>query len=389
MSKKTLTLVGAVALSLLMTACSPGTSGGQSPSGDDSALIAQAVKNTEANIAGTDRELPTAGPEAVPGKKVWAIACSLQGAGCALPAEGAKAAGEALGWDVKVVDGKLDPSVYNQQIRAAIADGADAIMLFSIDCAVTKGAISEAQNAGIVVFGGNALDCDDEFAGGGKAMFDGYLPWGESMTDYGAYLEGTVGPAIADWVLAKTDGEAHVIQLRQDDLAVTRHIGESFKKRMSECSGCTLVEVPYTSADIFSGKLQAKTVAALSKYPKANVVMSPLDANIPVGVGAAVDQARAAGREDLLLTGQEGNPSAIELIGQGTQSFAVGRPMTWVGWASADTLNRLFAGEDAVDPGIGIGSMDEDHVPDTPVYDGMRGAKAYEDAYRKIWGSTP
>ncbi|QIZ37093.1 sugar ABC transporter substrate-binding protein [Saccharopolyspora sp. ASAGF58] len=378
--------IAAAAAMVLVTACGESDpSGAGGTDADVAAVVEQAKKNIEANFAGTDREMPKSGPKAVPGKKVWAIACSLQGSGCALPANGAAAAGKHLGWDVKVVDGKLDPNVYNQQIRAAIADKADAIMLFSVDCAATKGAISEAHAAGIVVFGANALDCDDKFAGGGERMFDGHLPWGKNLDTYGEFLSTVVGPAIADWVIAKTNGEAFVVELKQDDLAVTRHVGESFRARMAECSTCTVESIPYTSGDIFSGKLQGKTAAGLSKFPKANVVMSPLDANIPVGVGAAVEQARKSGRSDLLLAGHEGSPSSLELLRSGVQNFAVGRPMTWLGWAAADSLNRLFAGEDVVDSGIGIKSMDSASVPDVEEYDGNQGADAYQQNYIRIW----
>lgn len=377
----------AVATALAVGGC--GSSDESSAAGSSTAdaaasdIVAEARENAERNFEGTDRPLPRDGPRAVRGKTVWAIACSMTGVGCALPAQAEVEAGRLLGWNMKLVDGKQDPNVYNQQIRAAAAAGADAVILNGIDCAQTKGAIQAAQSAGTIVYGAAALDCDDEYAGG-EPLFDERLIWGE-YGDYGSFLSGEVGPAIADWVIAETDGNAKVIELREDDSAVTRHIGTSFRERLAECDTCERYEVPYTGLDIVTGKVQGKASAALQKYPQANVMMSPLDVVIALGVGAAVDQARAGGRE-LLLAGNEGNPANLELIRRGTQSFAAGRPMTWTGWAAIDGLNRLFAGERQVDPGIGIGPIDADHLPDGEAYDGNPQSRDYRDNYKRIWG---
>ncbi|MBB4662870.1 substrate-binding domain-containing protein [Conexibacter arvalis] len=385
--------VGVTVAALAFAGCGSGessdsgdSSGASGASGETSAIVREAIANTERNMAGTDRELPREGPRAVRGKTVWAIACSAQGAGCALPARAEVEAGRLLGWNMKFVDGKQDPTVYNAQIRAAAAAGADAVILNGIDCAQTKGAIVAAQRAGTRVYGAGAHDCDDQFAGE-EPLFDGRIRWAPEgePDDYGTFQREIVGKAIADWVIARTDGKAKVIELREDDSAVTRHVGLSFRERLAECDSCEHWETEYTGMDLVTGKLQGKASAALQQRPQANVLMSPLDAAIALGVGAAAEQARLGGRE-LLLTGNEGNPSNIPLIRRGTQSFAVGRAMTWTGWAAIDGLNRLFAGEEQVDPGIGIQPMDEDHLPPGDMYDGNARSAGYQDNYKRIWG---
>jgi len=337
-------------------------------------------------FAGTDRALPTDGPKAVPGKTVWALACSTTAPGCDLPAESFVEAAAHLGWTTKLVDGKLDPSVYNTQIRAAAAAGADAIALFAVDCPSVEGAVKAVQAQGTKVFGVNSLDCDDKYSSGGKPLFDATMVWGADNQSYADYVDSQVGPSVAAWVIDKTEGKANIIQLRQDDSAGTHHIGESeYDTLKSKCGGCTVNVVDYTGADLTSGGVQSKLSAALQRYPDADVVMVPVDAAIALGAGAAVQQARATGR-DILLVGQEGVPSSIQLIKQGQQDFALGRPWPWVGWAAADALNRYFAGAKPVDAGFGFGSMDADHPPASDVYDGNPQSSGYQANYLKIWG---
>ena len=358
-----------------------GSSSG-APSGD---ILTQAKAVTAADFAGTDRALPTTGPKAAKNKTVWAIACSTTAAGCNLPATGLMDAGKALGWNMKLIDGKLDPTVESAQIRAAGAAGASAVALFSVNCAENKAAIQAVQAQGTKVYGVNALDCDDVYAGGGKALFDAAMVWGPDNLGYGAYVDKYVGPAVADWIIATTDGKANVIQLRQDDSAGTRHVGQAEQDQLAKCTGCTTQVVNFTGADLLGGGLQAKTSAALQKYPNATVVLTPTDATISLGTGAAVAQARAAGRK-LILVGQEGVPSAITAIKAGTQQFAVGRPWPWTGWAAADGLNRMFSGQKQVDSGIGFGSMDSAHLPTGTVYDGNAKSSGYQANYKRIWG---
>ncbi|MFF5229941.1 sugar ABC transporter substrate-binding protein [Dactylosporangium sp. NPDC000521] len=387
MSMSRLRLFAAVvALGAVLAGCAeadPSQRAGQTTD----AVLDEARALVAANFAGTDRDLPASGPAAVRGKNVVALACSATAPGCALPAQGFLDAAAALGWTARLVDGKLDPSVYNTQIRAAATAGADAIALFGVDCAAAEGAIRSAQEAGTLVFAGNALDCNDTYAGGGKAIFDGNLIWGPEGTDYGTFLDEHVGPSIAAWVIAATDGKAKILQLRQDDSATTRHTGESEFKALSKCGGCEVNTVPYTGADLLGGKLQAKLSAALQRHPDADVVMVPADAAISLGVGAAVEQARAGGRK-ILLVGHEGVPASIKLIKSGQQSFALGRPWPWTGWATADAMNRHFAGAKQVDPGFGFGAMDAEHLPGGDVYDGNPDSVGYQDNYRRIWGAS-
>lgn len=378
--------VGTVMVLGLAACGGSGTSDGAADGGgDSSAVVTEAKANVERNYAGTDRTLPTAAPEPPADKSVWVIVCSTSAEGCAEPGKGVVEASEALGWSAKLVDGKLDPGTFNSSIRSAVAAKADAIVLVSVDCALTKASIEAAQEQGVLVGGLYALDCDDEYAGGGDPLFDFELTYGDGQ-GYGDFLGGEYSASIADYAIAKTDGKAKVVAVRQNDVASVRHVGDGFVDRMKDCSTCEVTSVEITNADLLGGKIQGKVQTALTQNPDADVVFAPYDASISLGVAAGV---KASGRDgQILLVGGEGLTPNIEMIASGSgQDFAAGAPARWAGWAATDELIRAFAGEPMVDEGIGVLSIDADHnLPTkTSFYDGNP-ASDYESNFRSIWG---
>jgi ribose transport system substrate-binding protein len=348
-----------------------------------SGMVAEARAAVERDYVGTDRPLPKTGPKAVKGKSVWVMPCSAAAAGCEGPAQAAVQAGTALGWKMTLVDGKLDPNVYNSQIRAAIAAKADAIILIAVDCSLTEASLQAAHRAGVKVYGVYSLDCN-QAGGTGKPLFDAQISFGNES--YPGYIN-SYGKAIADYVIAKTDGKAKVIMMREDDTAVVRLANDSFENELKKCTSCVLTTVNFSGQDLVGGQLQTKTTAALTQHPEANVVMAPYDASILLGIGPAVAQAKAQGHK-LILTGVEGLAANIALIKSGTQDMISGMPSQWIGWAGADGLNRLFAGDPQADAGIGIQIIDATHpVPTkTPFYDGNAKSAGYRANYTRIWG---
>jgi ribose transport system substrate-binding protein len=316
---------------------------------------------------------------------VWILSCSQAAPGCAVPATAAVAAGNALGWHMKVLDGKFDPATWNTLIRSAAAAKPDALILDAVDCAATQASLDAAKQAGVKIFGFYSFDCNDRYTGG-KPMFDASLDVGGS--DYANFVENTFAKAQAAYAVAKTGGKANIIQFYETDVAVAHHIGDGYDHWIKAwCSSCTINKVPFTGADLISGKLQEKASAALTRYPTANVVAAPYDATILLGIGPAVAAAKASGRK-IILTGGEGLAPNIALIKKGLQDFAAGVPTGWVGWASIDGVSRMLDGQPQVDEGLGNGAVDGTHnLPTkTPYYDGNAKSQGYRTAYLKLWG---
>jgi ribose transport system substrate-binding protein len=336
------------------------------------------------SYAGTDGALPTSSPPAAKGKTVWILSCSQAAPGCSTPAQAAAQAAAAIGWKAKILDGKFNPTVWNTQVRSAAAAKPDALILDAVDCAAVQASLGAAKQAGVKIFGFYSFDCDDTYTKG-QPQFDGQIDW-RPWKNYGDFVENQFARTQAAYAISKTGGKAYVIQPYETDVAVAHHIADGYDRWMSTCKACKLWKVPFTGADLISGKLQAKLSAALSKYPQANVVAAPYDATILLGIGPAVAQARASGRK-ILLTGGEGLAPNISLIKKGVQDFAPGIPAAWVGWAAIDGVNRLLNGESQVAEGLGNGAIDASHnVPTaTPFYDGNAKSQDYRSVYKKIW----
>jgi ribose transport system substrate-binding protein len=141
----------------------------------------------------TSYTLPQGDLSAVTDKHIVAITCTNQGSGCIQSAQAAAAAVKSFGWTMTIVDGKGDPNVWNSAILNAITDHADAILLSAVPTALVSGAMAKAKAAGIPIV----------------TMFTPVLPdgaFGHVTVDHTLQ-----GKQMADWVIADSNGKAHVI----------------------------------------------------------------------------------------------------------------------------------------------------------------------------------
>jgi ribose transport system substrate-binding protein len=362
-----------------------GSSSAASTSGSGAASTSSAVTKAQATVAalykGTDRALPTSGPKAQTGKKVWVISCYEGAVGCSVPAQGFVAASTHLGWKATVVDAKLDPSTATQEIKSAVAAKADAIVIDGFPCSWAPGALATAKAAGVKLYGLLSFDCP------GKALYDGQLLFGKET--YGQYLTDQVGAGIAAYIIDKTGGKGHILSMQYNDGGAVNAIGQGIETAIKHnCPGCTFSSFAVTGQNIVQNQLQSLTSSALTKDPNANVVTSPIDSAILLGMGSAVTQAEAGGRH-ILLTGVEGFAPNLKLIAAGgPDNFAIGSAALWEGWAAADGVNRVFAKAPQVDAGIGLQAIDKTHPSPSGLgnYNGNKRSQGYEQNYIKIWG---
>lgn len=377
-----------VAAALTAAGCGSSGNGSATKSNSGGAAtdgVAQATRAMEANFKGTDRALPTTGPAIVKGKTVWVIAADVRSPGAILPAQGAIAAAKVAGWQTRLGNGKSDPAAMNAQIRTALASRPDGIILSNIDCPLVRQSLTEAHRQGVPVFAIYSLDCDDPaYGGAGQPLFTATPNYGPYHT-FAQWLEDGYAPSIADYVVAKTNGKAKVLAMRQDDVGAVKHIADGFARRLHErCPSCSLTDVTMSLADFTGGKFQAKAEAALTRNPQANVLMVPYDGAILLGLGAA---AKSSGR-DLLVTGGECfGPNLAQIAGGGPENVCGGAAAGWVGYVAIDGLNRIFAGEKTQpDSGIGWETIDRDHPSPSGQgpYDGNRSTD-YAAAYQRIW----
>lgn len=377
---------------LLTSACGGGGGGGGGTAGGTTSeeTLSEVSDAVEAAYTGTDRDLPTSGPEMLADQNLWILSCSQGAPGCATPTLAMQEAAESVGWDVTVADGKLDFSTYSNLIRQAIAAKADAITLVAIDCGSVQQPLTEAREAGIAVYGLLSFDCDDPTVGG-DALFTASLGMGGADTSLGDYLE-DLGRTSANYIIDKTKGEAEVVEIYEDDVLFDAYVGKGFEAAMDECDGCSYERVTIVAADYAGSAVQSKAAAGIARQPNANAIFAPVDALVTLGVGQA---ARAAKPGTILASIGGLQPNVEQIAGDGPQTFAAGLPFTRIGWAAVDDLNRVLQDEAQVDQGIGTQAIDtERNVPTDPdYYDGNvddqgKPVVDYIAEYKALWGAA-
>lgn len=352
-------------------------------SGSTGNIVAEAKAALQRNYRGTDGPVPASGPPAAKNKSIWVITCGQAAVGCATLGNAAVAAARTIGWKVTLCDGKLSPPTYVQCVYSAIAAHADAIVPTIVDCPDISSPLAAARRAGIKIFGLVSFDCD---VAGGANLFNATVHYHGASTLADFYA--TLAKTMADYVIAKSNGAAHVLLIGENDDYTGRTIFAAQRTELARCTSCRVYDLVFSLSDLGSGVLASKVSAALVQHPDVTTVVAGFDAAIDAGIGQAVS---SAGRP-LMLTGLEGLPANISLIKQGRQAAVAGISLGWIGWAAIDGLNRLFAGQPQVDEGIGWQTVDKDHnLPTTPAYDGNVGSNGqpkqdYQAIYRKSWG---
>jgi ribose transport system substrate-binding protein len=343
------------------------------------------AKPLSALFEGNQEPPPSSGPAAQKGKFVVWISCSQLVPGCAVPAETFQEAAGKLGWKTQVIDGKLNENNgLTNAIRSAIALHADAIGMIGVDCELVKGALQEAKAANVPVLGYEALDCNESGGSSEPSLFSIPSGYSKSIKSSAEWFEAT-GSILAEYTIDKTEGKAKTLTLNPTDDPIGEYLYKGHAAAMSRCDECETIDLPIAVSELgTSGLIGRKLETELLKNPDANSVATTYTVTALSGGGAkaVVNSGR---KDDLVVTADESSVEANELIReeQGINAV-VSYPLEWLGWASADLLNRYFAGEPAALEGVGFQIIDKEHnlPPEGKEYEPKIDYKA---AYEKVW----
>jgi ribose transport system substrate-binding protein len=183
-------------------------------------------------------------------------------------------------------------------------------------------------------------------------------------------------------VIDRLDGQGKVIDFRLRDAAVPRIIGEAFTEAMDACADCEVEVVESTAPELTGGTFAQKVASALQQNPDARALHFPVDALMQFANAPLQESGRMS---DMHVIAGEGFEANLDLIREGgTQDAALAIPSDWTGWAAADVLNRLFAGEAEIpDSGIGWTLIDAEH--NLPASGPYHPEHDFESAFRDIW----
>ncbi|SCX40440.1 ribose transport system substrate-binding protein [Klenkia marina] len=376
-------LLAALAGALVLTGCSSSTDGGGSGGGDgaSSQAAADAMTAVDAAYEGTSTQPPTDAPAVAEGKTVWVLSAFQQVANLAYLTDSTVEAAQSLGWGTEVCDGQNNTDgAWAKCVRQAVAAGADAIVLESIDCAPVAQALAEAKAAGVLIASLTSFDCDDPTQGGGQPMFDVTVPFVGGATIAESYQKS--GQLRADWVVAQTGGAAKVVHVEFRGVAFGEYLADAFNERIAECSGCEIVgTVVITPADI--PVLRQKFETAMLQHPEANAVAVDVDFMLQAGIQQALTTSATT---DLAVAGGECSRDSVGYLHTGGGiEMCVGQSLGWLSYAGVDGLVRAFAGEQVVDSGLGEQLVDaENNLPAEGEW--YTGPVDYAADYRAAWG---
>jgi ribose transport system substrate-binding protein len=343
----------------------------------DQAVLAGVYKGTLTSPDTTPRP-------GVKGKKIVIISAGQSSISSSIPVNAAAEAAKALGWQVTIYDGQLNPANTPNLMSQAIASGADGIVA-NFDCSYAKSQLEQAKAKHIVVVPIYSYDCNDPYAGkaGTPPLWTGYPNYGpEANKNLGAFAE-KYGFAQGQAVIAATGGKAKVVFFNDLQATVLYYTGKGFLDAIKACPGCKVVDnIDFTGLDL-GPTLQQRAATAILQHPEANVVKSPFTAATLLSIAPAVQQSGRASK--LYVMGGEGFQPELDLMRnhQGVSAVMIS-PSDWTGWAAIDTMNSLFRHEKPAYSGLGWQLVDPTHNlpasgPWVPPVD-------FKAIYKKAWG---
>lgn len=343
------------------------TGGAAAATAADSAVapaVAQRVADAEKPL--TTWPGPKTPVKVTPGKQVVVVTCGSQGIGCVRAAAGATEAGEKLGWKVRTVDGKSDPSVWNSAIQDAVAAKADGIVLDAVPPALVQGALAKAKAAGIPLV----------------SIFNPVPDDPGSVFDYVRPDHAKQGQLMADWVTVDSGGDANVLVVRAPEFPELLQRHEGFTKELtSACPKCKVAGTVDMTLATMAQRLPQAVISALQRDPSIDYVVAPID-SAATFVSEGVRSAGKTGK--VKVSGYEGDPDAVERVrNDDVQAATVADPPEWMGWQGMDALARAFAGQDPETIEVPSRLLVQDNAPDTK---GWQGDIDFRSQFAQLWG---
>lgn len=298
------------------------------------------------------------------GTKVTVITCSSQGISCVRLAEGVEAAGETLGWQVKTVDGKGNPTVWNEAIQHAVSEGTEGIVLAAVVPGLAKGAVEAARKANIPVIYGFGKEPE-----GTNLALD---------TD-----RGVAGQVLADWTAVDSGGKAKVLVLNDNEFPELKEFSADYAAELKKvCPGCEILGTPSFTLESFATELPKITASELQSHPDLEYALVPYDSSVQF-----VQQgARQAGKA-LKVVGLGGDPPTVQALEEGLESVSMGLPAEWIGWQAMDAIGRYLAGDKIPHAEVVQSLMTRSNATEVaPPPGGYSGGFDYQGEYERLWG---
>jgi ribose transport system substrate-binding protein len=295
--------------------------------------VVEAAKAAVLKYAGpqTTWEGPTSAPKPAPGKKVVYLSGDEQNDISHLYGVYIKQAGEKLGWDVTIIDGKGSPTSWLAGMNQAIALKPDGIAMFA-DAASLQDPIKAGVAQGIKFVGLHASGYP-----GPQPDINLFVNIQEDPVE--------IGKAEAAWVIADSDGKANVVILSHNEYAIAEVKSMATKAEIEKCTGCKVLEYVNSPASEAAQRQPQLTTSWVQRFGlplyATSVGDNDWDFAVPVLRQGGIDPSQVK------LVAADGNRSAYDRIRKGDQyqTVTVSEPIELQAYQTIDELNRAFNGQ--------------------------------------------
>lgn len=358
-------------MGVALSACSSsGSSDDDSGGGGDSGA-ADAAKSKVAEYSSADQDFPVPTESFDPGTHSAAVIA--MGSAAAVVQENAEQAVDAfkaMGWDVSgPLDGQFSPPVTGGLIESAVEQGADAIVMVSVNVEDASESVKKALDAGVAI---SCVMCpkNQEFADAG-VMY--------ATIDFEAQGE-ILGWAMID----QSDGAGQIMTSNDPGSRATVARSDGVTKTVEDnCPDCEILDnLVLPSADLskpgppqWSAFLNANPTGVTDVASMADVVGVPMAKTLT-----------DVGRTDIRMYGYDADAEAIDMIKQGDTPYAatVALPYHWADWAAVDLVARQVAGEKTWDAStLPMQLVTADNVDD---FTEFAPSGDWQGEFKKVWG---
>jgi ribose transport system substrate-binding protein len=363
-------LVG-VALALVLSGCGAGETKTESASSDQTdACVEKAQAMVEKGRTPMEPDLgPAFDVAPLKGKTVWFISPDQAIPYVKAQSEAVQEAAEKAGVTLKIFDGKSTPSLFNQGLETAVSQGADGVLLNSIDPSLVPGPLDKAKAAGVPVV--------DMLVG----LPSDPVPDGLATVITPDAVE--VGNVVAADVLARTECDADTLHLSTTVFPFVAMQSKGVESTFKElCSWCKLETVTVDPTKLATTVGQQVT-NALQRDPDINSIIPSFVALIPYVIPAV-----EAKGEEIPISSTSGTPADFDQIRDGeTNANVTLPPAAYFGYLQFDAMLRAMADAPQGPNELPIQLIDESNVGESSELESLfPGLAGYQDEFAQVWG---
>lgn len=348
--------------------------GSATPTGDAVAAAKARVERATAHVTTWDG--PTTGPQAQEGKTIVYVSADQRNGGALGVGQGVEEAAAAIGWDLTIIDGQGTVTGQSAALSQAIALQPDGIILGTVDATAQKTLVAQAAEQGI------------EIVGWHSAAEAGPAPDLNLFTNVQSDPVET-GRITADYVIAQTDGNAHVAILTDSQYEIAIVKSTAMRDAIEACPGCSVLSYDDTPLSEVSTRMAPLTTSYLQRFgEELNWILGINDLYFDFSVPALSSAGIPPSGPPQMVSAGDGSVSAYERVRAGQyQAATIPEPLNLHGWQAVDELNRAFAGEAPSGYVTPVHLVTQENIE----FDGgpqnlFDPDNNYRDEYKKIWG---